>query len=112
MPVLLRDGEIAESNAKRQTFTPAELAEELDVERRFLIGGITRNPEYDQHAADAFGALADAGVDAPVVRDLVEQFESFSVSNVGRPLDDGQIEVMRQRFEPRLGKALTDQIAT
>jgi hypothetical protein len=111
---LLREEEIAESTERGETFTNAELVDlhesRWGIERAPLPGGLVRTEAYDDHAAVAFNALADAGVDAAVVRDLVAEFERHAVTNVGADLSDGQLTVLYERFAPKLGEQLAGQL--
>jgi hypothetical protein len=114
MRALLREAEVAESQERGDSFTNAELVDRHEsrwgIDRESLPGGLVRTAEYDDHAAVAFGALADAGVDAAVVRDLVTDFERHAVANVGGPLSDGQLQVLYERFAPKLGEQLAGQL--
>ena len=105
----LRAIEVAESEAAGEAFAPRELAAEMKsrfgVERGKLLGGeITRGETYDQHAAEVFGALADAGVESKAVQRLVRNFASMTVSNVGGSLSDAQLDSLYRTHGARLGE--------
>jgi hypothetical protein len=69
-----------------------------------LLGGVTRGETYDQHAAEVFGALADAGVESKAVQHLVRDFETMTVSNVGGALSDAQLDALYRRHVAALGE--------
>jgi hypothetical protein len=111
MRQLARAEEIAESNEKKEVFTDKELAEDLEGRfglKREPLPGIERTVDYDKHAADALSALADAGVAAPVVQELVGTFERLSVSNAGESLTDAQLDGLAAKFKGRIAQRTID----